>query len=297
MQPIHHAPGRHVAVNGTRLWVEREGQGEPLVLLVGGPAASHVTFHPVFSQLADAHEIVYYDYRGRGRSDAPADWHEITFDGDVEDLEGLRQALGFKTWSLYGFSYGGMVAQAYALKYPHAVKRLVLANTLHSPAMWQANHENINAELERQFPETWAQILALRAQGHTSSSPQMQALFAVHAPLIRWYDAGKAATLPREEGSMNRALYYVFAGDDIEFAIGGEVAKLPDFRPRLKELAMPVMILAGRYDRALYPQQQLEFKTYCPQARFVMLEKSGTFGHLEEPETVMPLLRAFLSGS
>ena len=167
-EPIQHAPGGHVSVNGTRLWVEREGQGEPLVLLVGGPAASHVVFHPVFSQLADAHEIVYYDYRGRGRSDQPADWREITFDGDVEDLEALRRALGFETWSLYGFSYGGMVAQAYALKYPQAVKRLVLANTLHSPAMWQANHENINAELERQFPEVWAQVLALRAQGQLS---------------------------------------------------------------------------------------------------------------------------------
>jgi hypothetical protein len=39
----------------------------------------------------------------------------------------------------------------------------------------------------------------------------------------------------------------------------------------------------------------MDFKRFCPQARFVMLEKSGTWGHLEEPETVMPLVREFLT--
>ena len=57
---------------------------------------------------------------------------------------------------------------------------------------------------------------------------------------------------------------------------------------------MPVLILAGRFDRALYPKLQFEFTRACPQARFVMLERSGTWGHLEEPEVVLPLLREFL---
>jgi proline iminopeptidase len=81
----------------------------------------------------------------------------------------------------------------------------------------------------------------------------------------------------------------------VDFIIGGEVARLPDFRSRLKELRMPVLILAGRFDRALYPKLQMDFKRFCPQARFVMLERSGTFGHVEEPETVMTLVRAFLA--
>jgi proline iminopeptidase len=291
---VAHAPGEFIDIGDTRLWVEREGSGEVLVLLAGGPANSHVNFHPTFSRLADRCEIVYYDYRGRGRSDA-APHGSITFDGDVADLDALRRALGVERIHLYGFSYGGLVAQAYALAHPQHVGRLVLANTLYSAAMWKANHDNINAELERQFPDEWDEILALRARGVLSSSSEMQRLFAVHGPLTRWYDASRAASLPTEPGSPNRALYYAFVGDDIEFDIGGEVAKLPDFRPRLAELAMPVLILAGRYDRALYPRLQREFRTYCPQARFVMLEKSGTFGHVEEPDTVLALLREFLA--
>lgn len=294
-RPIAHAPGEHVNIGGTRkLWVESEGSGEPLVLLAGGPAHSHVVFHPVFSELADSQRVVYYDYHGRGRS-GPLDAGETaTFANDVADVEALRRSLGLARISLYGLSYGGLVAQAYALAHPERVSHLVLANTLHSPEMWQRNHENINRELENQFPEAWAEIQRLRAAGVASSDPDMQALFARHGSIVRWFNPARATRLLSEPGSRNAALYYDFVGHDIDFFIGGELTRIPDFRPKLKDLAMPVLILAGRFDRALYPKLQLEFTRACPQAHFVMLERSGTWGHLEEPEVVMPLLRDFL---
>jgi proline iminopeptidase len=293
---IQHVPGRLVEVNGTHLWVETEGRGEPLILLVGGPANSHVSFHPFFSELADAFQVIYYDYRARGRSDRVEDARAINFTGDVDDLEQLRKALGLERINLYGFSYGGLIAQAYALKQPDRVSHLILANTLYSAEMWQKNHENINRELENQYPELWEQIQKLRAEGHKASDTEMEALFAKHVPLVRWCNPEHASRLATEPGARNRDLYFAFAGGDIDFIVGGEVAQLPDFRRRLKELRMPVLILAGRFDRALYPKLQMEFKRFCPQAQFVMLEKSGTWGHVEEPETVMPLVRRFLTG-
>jgi proline iminopeptidase len=291
---IQHAPGNLVAAGDTHLWVESEGSGEPLILLVGGPANSHISFHPTFSALADQFRVIYYDYRGRGRSDRSGKVEDISFKGDVADLESLRKALKLERINLYGFSYGGLIAQAYALKYPERVSHLVLANTVHSAEMWQKNHENINRELENQYPEVWEEIQQLRREGHLASSEQMKVLFSKHAPLIRWYNPDHAPILTTEPGARNEELYYAFAGHDVDFIIGGEVARLPDFRPRLKDLRMPVLVLAGRFDRALYPKLQMDFKRFCPQAEFVMLERSGTWGHLEEPETVMPLLRRFL---
>jgi pimeloyl-ACP methyl ester carboxylesterase len=83
--------------------------------------------------------------------------------------------------------------------------------------------------------------------------PRVQQLYGVHARLVRFYDPENASRVPFEPGSKNAALYPVFVGDDVEFFIGGEVARLPDFRPRLGALRMPTLILAGRYDRALCP--------------------------------------------
>jgi hypothetical protein len=85
--PVSHAPGRHYPVRGHRLWVEAEGDGEPLVLLAGlGPAGSHVIFHPFFTGLAGTHQVIYVDLHGRGRSDRPANLAGITFTDDVTDV-------------------------------------------------------------------------------------------------------------------------------------------------------------------------------------------------------------------
>lgn len=289
-----HPQGNFIEVGAHRLWYEIEGTGEPLLLLAGGPANSHLIFHPNFSAIAAQFQLIYLDYFGRGRSDGPPSLADVTFRGDVEDVANVIKALGFDQISIYGFSYGGMIAQALALSYPQLVKKLVLANSLHSPQMWQRNHENINRELANQFPELWQQILTLRAQGYRSSEPKMQELFRMHSPLVRFYNPDNRNKILSEPGSRNEQLYFTFVGDDIEFFIGGEVAKLPDFRPHLKELTMPLLVIAGRYDRALYPLYQQEFKQYAPQAEFVILEKSGSFAHIEEPQTLFSLLQRFL---
>ena len=52
-------------------------------------------------------------------------------------------------------------------------------------------------------------------------------------------------------------------------------------------------MLFRSWDRALYPALQQQFAQFAPQAEFRMLERSGTFGHVEEPETVFQHLREF----
>ncbi|MGE5047183.1 MAG: alpha/beta fold hydrolase [Deltaproteobacteria bacterium] len=292
--PVSHAPGAFVTVRGHKLWVEREGQGEPVLLLAGfGPSGSHVVFHPAFTGLSFDHEVLYCDLHGRGASARPAALGEITFDADVEDVAALIEALDRGPVHVYGFSYGGLLAQALALRHPRLVRSLALANTLHSPEMWQANHANINRELANQYPELWEQILDLRRQGVPSTAPEMQRLFAVATRLVRFYNPDNADALGvlSEPGARNLELYPVFCGADVDFIIGGEVAKIPDFRPLLREIACPMLVLAGRFDRALYPRWQREFATFAPKARLVMMERSGAFAHIEEPAAVMALIR------
>ena len=121
---------RNIKINDRDFLVEEEGAGEPLILLAGGPAASHLIFKPYFSAFAEKYRVIYYDYFGRGRSGRPSSYQEISFSSDVEDLEALRQALGLEKINLYGFSYGGMIAQAYyrqrgkrPTRFPAPVKR------------------------------------------------------------------------------------------------------------------------------------------------------------------------------
>jgi proline iminopeptidase len=53
------------------------------------------------------------------------------------------------------------------------------------------------------------------------------------------------------------------------------------------------LVLAGRHDRALYPQLQYQFVEFAPRARLVIMERSGSFAHIEEPAAVFETLRGF----
>jgi proline-specific peptidase len=289
-----HPPGRHYTVRGRKLWVEEHGQGEPLLLLAGlGPAGSHVIFHPHFDPLAADRHIFYVDLYGRGRSDAPGDLGEISFAGDVQDIAELMPQLVSGPMHLYGFSYGGLLAQALALDHPNLVRSLALANSLHSPEMWQLNHGNINREIANQCPEAWEKIQALRAQGVPSTDARMVEQFSRAAVFVRFFHPDNAHKLASEPGSRNVALYPLFCGPDVDFMVSNQVARIPDFRPRLKEIQCPMLVLAGRFDRALYPALQREFLVHAPKAEFHVMERSGSFSHVEEPEELHRVLRKF----
>ena len=93
-------------------------------------------------------------------------------------------------------------------------------------------------------------------------------------------------------------IYYTIAGDDGDFVIGDDVAGL-DFRPDLRKLNMPILVLAGRFDRVSLPRYAVEYKKYAPQAHFMMMEESGHFPFvgepvIEEPEATLAVLRETL---
>ena len=175
-QEVKHPKGDYAVVNGAKIWYEIEGNGKPLLLIPGGPGNAHY-FHPWFSQLADSVKVICFDAFGRGKSDRAKSPGEYTFSRDVEEIEGLRKALGFEKISVLGHSYGGLVAQAYALKYPNSVDKLILSNTLYDAEMWQANNDNCNNEIKNQYPEIWDSLMTLRAAGQHSSSKECQELY------------------------------------------------------------------------------------------------------------------------
>ncbi len=102
--------------------------------------------------------------------------------------------------NLLGQSYGGMVAQAYALKYPQSVKRLILVDTFYSGQMWQANDDNANHEIQTQFPEAWTELqeAAARRGLHSSAAPGNIRSYTESIPLgvFYFYDASNASLLP-----------------------------------------------------------------------------------------------------
>lgn len=283
----------YVEVNGARLWYKIEGSGEPLLLIAGGPGVPHTYFQPFFSVLADSFRIVYFDAFGRGKSDRAASPSEYTFERDVQDIEALRGQLKLGKIRVLGHSYGGLVAQAYALQFPESVNKLILANTLYSGESWQTLTDTYNYEIANQYPQVWARIQALRAQSLRSSDIELQEAGSEIPPTLNCFFDG--SNLEKMEMSFDPEVYYAITGEDGDLIVGGSIAGL-DFRDQLKNLHMPTLILAGRFDRVCCPRICEQFKKYAPQAQFVMLEQSGHFPFVEEPELMFEVVRNFLTG-
>ena len=148
-------------MNGAKLWTVSFGKGDPLFFIAGGPGGSHYGLRS-FDTLSSQYTLVYFDGLGRGKSDTAKKVSEYTLDRDIEDLEGLRKAMGYETINILGHSYGGVVAQGYAVKYPQHVKHLILANTFHSFVMWQENDDNSNHEIKENYPEVWDTLMKIK---------------------------------------------------------------------------------------------------------------------------------------
>jgi proline iminopeptidase len=293
--PSSYTDGKYVTVNGAKLWVVLVGHGDPLIIIPGGPGGSHLGYR-VFDSLAKQNELVYFDAFGRGKSDTAKDVKEYSLERDIEDVEGLRKALHFDKWNVLGHSYGGVVAQGYALKYPQHVSHLILANTFHSFIMWQANDDNSNHEIKTNYPEVWDSLMIIREKGAVSSDPEHQKLYSkVPYGFLYAYNPNNFVHRGQKPypNSFNSKLYYQMVGKDGDFIVGSDIGSF-DYRKDLKNLQMPVLIYGGRYDRVAVPVMMEKFKKYCPQATFVMFEKSGHNPQVEQPEKLFPLIESFL---
>jgi proline iminopeptidase len=163
--------------------------------------------------------------------------------------------------------------------------------------MWQENDDNSNHEIKTNYPEVWDTLMHIRGQGAISSDQIHQDIYGrVPYGFLYAYNPGNFVNRGRKPypNPFNPKLYYQMVGKDGDFIVGNDIGNF-DFRKQLKDLKMPVLIIAGRYDRVAVPWMQVKYKEYCPQARFVMFEKSGHNPQIEEQSAEFMLIKDFLA--
>lgn len=115
-----------IKVGDINIYYEIHGKGEPFVLIPGrtGNVDTFFMHIPVFAQ---EYQVIAYDPRGAGQSDAP-DIH-YTIEMMADDLDGLFDAIGIDLAHILGASLGGAIALQFALLHPEKVRSLILACT------------------------------------------------------------------------------------------------------------------------------------------------------------------------
>ncbi|MCB8815327.1 alpha/beta fold hydrolase [Desulfosporosinus shakirovi] len=111
----------YLKINNTRLYYSIKGEGDPLVLIHGGPFCNHRIWDYQIDSLSSKYKVICFDKRGHGKSDLPIDAFS-----HLEDFKSLMDALELREITIIGSSAGGALATDFALQYPKMVKNLVL---------------------------------------------------------------------------------------------------------------------------------------------------------------------------
>lgn len=114
-------------IGDVNIHYETQGQGEPLLLIMGYRGSGFMWGEELLTSLARAFQVIYFDNRGTGLSDKPDTLYTIPMMAD--DAAGLLRHLGVRQAHVFGVSMGGMIAQELALRHPQMVRRLVLGCT------------------------------------------------------------------------------------------------------------------------------------------------------------------------
>jgi pimeloyl-ACP methyl ester carboxylesterase len=112
--------------NGTQIYWEESGAGEPLLLIMG-LGYSSLMWHRIRLVVSAHYRTILFDNRGVGKSDVPAGAYSIA--QMASDAAAVLDAAGVARANVFGVSMGGMIAQEFAISYPDRVNRLVLGCT------------------------------------------------------------------------------------------------------------------------------------------------------------------------
>ena len=282
-----------VHVNGVRLFFETEGtklritgnsmQEVPTILLLhGGPGVDHSIYRPLFSALADVAQIIYLDHRGNGRSDrgSKESWNLGQW---ADDVKAFCDALDIEKPIVYGASFGGMVAMAYATRHPTHPKALTLVST----TAQATSHTAAKVAMFGRLGGREAGELAHRRFVLGDTSPEtLGAWLKVALPLY--------TRRGPQPGAMERIVLNRDATAWFN-RVGGEGREF-DMLADLPRIQCPTLILGGQLDPMLPIECQRDIANALSPNLVTYREFEGC-GHgviPDEPGEALPLLREFI---
>jgi proline iminopeptidase len=289
----------YVDANGVMLYAKLLGSGKPLVIVHGGPGASHDYFLPYLLPLAKNHRLIFIDERGSGRSQKLDDVSAYTVEAMVEDVEAVRTALGLGPIDLLGHSYGGVVAQAYALKYQNHLRSLILCSTFHSTKkmneVFRIMKEKMPQELRKRIDRMEAEGLYGHGKEYEKGRYTEEYMNAAwgegYFPYL--YRARPDPNYsPTDNGNMSWDLYRAMWGSTGEFVIDGNLASV-EYADRLNTIRVPTLITVGDNDEC-DPSLSREMQGLIGGSKLVVLPSSGHMTFVDQPKLFLEAVGGFL---
>ncbi len=288
----------YIDAKGVLIYYEEFGKGEPLMIVHGGPGASHDYFLPYLLPLARTNRLIFIDERGSGKSEVLDDSSKYTVENMVEDVEAVRKALNLGKMNLLGHSYGGVLALAYALKYQENLSHLVLCSTF--PSTSQMNEVFVKMK-ENMSPELRDRINKMEKEGlYGHGLPYQRNRYTDDYMIAAWgegyfpylYQRHPDPTYDPLSQGASWTLYREMWGSDGEFIIDGNL-KSVEYVDKLHTIKVPTLVNCGDHDEC-DPSLSKEMHEKIPGSKLVIFPQSGHLTFIDQPDMFMTAVNEFL---
>lgn len=260
-----------IKTNGTELYYQREGSGDPL-LLVHGLMFSGESWRDQVDALSGEYDCITVDLRGQHRSPATDDPRGYDLWNQAEDVHGLITQLGIAPVHYAGLSMGGMIGMRIAVTDPEDLRDLILIDT--------------SAKGEK--PENIALYEAMRQvmeQGDTEAVlPALPPVFFADAYITDHADRVEAWLQSIRDGDQMGFVRASRAVDDRD-----------DVTERLREIDLPTLVLHGGEDAAIPLENAQALAAGIPGASFQLVDGAGHQSSMDHPEEVTIAIHEFLA--
>jgi pimeloyl-ACP methyl ester carboxylesterase len=253
---------------GVKIYWDEQGQGEPVLLIMGLGYPSQM-WHRTRPLLAERYRTIALDNRGVGRSDVPPGPYPILV--MAEDAAEVLDAAGVESAHVYGVSMGGMIAQEFALQFPHRVRSLILGCTAAG-----------GPTVVRAEPEV-TQLLMSRG----SMTPEEAAEAII--PFI--YDSGTPRARIEEDLAVRKDWFpppqaYI---NQLMGILAWEAYS------RLDRIHVPTLVIHGERDRLVPPGNGQLIAARIPNAKLVLIPNASHIFATDQPEAAHRPVLDFLN--
>jgi proline iminopeptidase len=253
-------------INGVELYYEELGEGPAVLVLHGGPGMDHTYFRPAFDRLAERHRVVFVDHRLQGRSGrAPVD--TLTIEQSADDASALLDHLGIDRTVVAGHSYGGFIAQELALRHPDRVDGLFLIST--TPGQ-TGETDDSDADQGPRPPQGFIDAITTMPTTDAEYEAMAPTLLSYYFHRLTWDEAAPAFADMRYDAEA--------------FVRGMQVLRGWSSVDRLDGIAAPTLVLVGRHDVPTSWPQSVRIARRISGSELVVLEDSGHFPWMEQPD-------------
>jgi len=285
--PQHSVDGK-VARDGVDLFYHIVGPaaGDYVLVLSGGPGEDIHSMQGIADELGKKYRCVMWEQRGTGRSKLPTyDSSTINLNAYIEDIEALRKQLHAQKFIVVGNSWGMILGLAYAGTHPDAVHAVVTIGS--GPITF----EYLGVFSDNQFARLGAAELEVRDfwkdPARESADSDRAAFERLRAATVAYfYDRKKALLMAAELDPKD----YNFHVPPAFLSAEGKY----DFRPKLKTITAPVLLLQGRQDLA-GEANIIEVQSLIKNSTLAFVDKCGHMPWLEQPEQTWKIVGDFLA--